>query len=753
MSAAWRLSLFVAIVVAILLAVLRVLEHAPAAVIPASDRSMFSAERAYAHLEDLLSENVPHPSGSAANDVIAQRIVAKLRAAGYEPEMQEGLKCSPLAPGCSVVRNIIAVRKGQDAKRAILVSSHYDSVPGSAAAADDGAGVAAMLEIAERMAGQESPLHDVVFLFADAEETGLRGAMLFADSHPLMERIAFVLNMEARGVSGPSLMFETGGNNAALVDAFADAVSRPVASSLLFEVYRRMPNNTDFTVYKQKGASGLNFAFSRGASLYHSERDDLAHLDKASLQHQGENVSAALQRLANTPLQDLTATTDATYFDVGGRALPRWPANWNPFLAAACLILVVITSVRSGGLRVRSVAWALLAVIALVLLVPASGWLLSWPLGVWPGVHPLDHPYPWPGRIALIVSSVVAAYLVAAGFSRRTDSPAMAAAVWIVTGLFALLAALTVPGATYFWLVPLLAYAVSAVVATATLKRESKPLLVATAVALTVAAYMALYHFLLLELVFSFQFAHAAAIPLIFLALPLLPLASECAKHERMRAVLSAGSALLIVAALAGYAMPTTTIDRPRGVNLLYVQDNAAAHWQIESFGDPEHDVLEAMKFDSIKQSTLRFGVLPTDAYRKPAPNRELIAPELVIDEDVERAGQRIVRGKVRSRRESYQLLIGLPAKSPVLSLHVDGQPLLQGASGDPRVVRFHGVGNSFVAFELTARAGAAVPIVVLDIGALDAAGEAAEMLSRRPDSAAPLHNGNQSIVMTHATL
>ena len=83
MKTRWGLPLFVVAVVAILLGVLRVLDRAPVSVVPASDRSTFSAERAFAHLQTLLAENVPHPSGSAANRVIADRIEAALRGAGY----------------------------------------------------------------------------------------------------------------------------------------------------------------------------------------------------------------------------------------------------------------------------------------------------------------------------------------------------------------------------------------------------------------------------------------------------------------------------------------------------------------------------------------------------------------------------------------------------------------------------------------------------------------------------------------------
>lgn len=244
----WSLPVLVVVALALVLFVLRGLEHAPAPIVPAADRTSFSAERAYAHLRDLIAENVPHPAGSPAQREIGNRIIARLEALGLAPQVQEGLQCSTLAPGCSQVRNIIGMRQGSRDGPAMMITAHYDSVPGSAAAADDGAGVAAMLEIADLLAHREPLQHDVIFLFADAEESGLRGAMHFASQHPLMKRVAFIVNLEARGVSGPGAMFETGAGNEALIGLFGEVVPRPAANSLLFEVYRRMPNSTDFTI-------------------------------------------------------------------------------------------------------------------------------------------------------------------------------------------------------------------------------------------------------------------------------------------------------------------------------------------------------------------------------------------------------------------------------------------------------------------------------------------------------------------------
>ncbi|MBV6422843.1 MAG: hypothetical protein NAOJABEB_00629 [Steroidobacteraceae bacterium] len=752
----WRGPVMLVVVIAALLAVLRVQDRAPDAGVAATNRQGFSGDRAFEILGSLLEDNVPHPAGSAANRVIADRIVARLRAAGYQPEIQQGFKCSTLAPGCSVVRNIIAVREGRDAREAVLVTAHYDSVPGSVAAADDGAGVAAMLEIAELIAARGPLLHDVVFLFADAEETGLRGAMLFADAHPLMRRVAFVLNMEARGVTGPGMMFETGADNRALVAAYARAVPRPVANSLLYEVYRHMPNNTDFTIYKRRGASGLNFAFSRGAALYHSERDDLAHLDRRSLQHQGESVFATLLRIADTPVGDLAAAGDATYFDIGGRVLPRWPAAWNAPLAGLGLLLVLLASLRhvprADG---RSIAGSLAALALLIVLVVSFGWLLSWPLGKWPGVHPLDHPHPWPGRIALIAASVLAPLVVVALLARRVTVGAMSSVVWVVMGLLALAVSLTVPGASFVFIVPLLVYGVLAVIEAFAMRSGHNLTWVAAPAAFVAASYLALYHFLQLDVMFNFDVAQAKVIPLLLLTLPLLPIALAHVQRHGSRALIGAGSALVVGAAAVAMAVPTHTVDRPRGVNLLYVQDDAhaSAQWQIQSFGEPGRALLDAMGFDAVKRPVLRLGVAPTDVYLKPATDRALATPVVEIDEDFERDGQRIVRGRVQSRRPTFQLGLAFAAHSPVLGLRIEGQPVLAGADDAPRIVGVHGVGGDPVAFELIATPRAALSVVAFDIGPLMADREGDAMLARRPADAAPLHAGNQSIVLHHLSL
>ena len=106
-----------------------------------------------------------------------------------------------------------------------------------------------------------------------------------------------MINFDARGNSGPSIMFETSEDNGWLIRQYAQAVSQPLATSLSMDVYRTMPNDTDLTVFKEAGMGGLNFAFGAGLAYYHTMEDTPENLDPRTLQHQGENALAAVRRL------------------------------------------------------------------------------------------------------------------------------------------------------------------------------------------------------------------------------------------------------------------------------------------------------------------------------------------------------------------------------------------------------------------------------------------------------------------------
>ena len=103
------------------------------------------------------------------------------------------------------------------------------------------------------------------------------GARLFVKNHPWAKNVGIALNFEARSSGGPSNMIvETNGGNKNLIKAFMEAdVTFPVASSLMYSIYKMLPNDTDSTVLRE-GADidGFFFAFIDDHYDYHTANDN-----------------------------------------------------------------------------------------------------------------------------------------------------------------------------------------------------------------------------------------------------------------------------------------------------------------------------------------------------------------------------------------------------------------------------------------------------------------------------------------------
>ncbi len=175
---------------------------------------------------------------------------------------------------CGTPVNVIAVLKGSSTDTdAVLLSTHYDSVAAGPGASDDGVGVATVLEIARILAAMPVPHRPIVLLLNEGEERGLLGALLFVREHALAKQVRAAVNLEARGTSGTSLMFETGTANAWAIGLYGAAVRRPVTNSIYYFGYKQLPNDTDFSVYKAASYQGFNFAYIGDVGRYHSPLD------------------------------------------------------------------------------------------------------------------------------------------------------------------------------------------------------------------------------------------------------------------------------------------------------------------------------------------------------------------------------------------------------------------------------------------------------------------------------------------------
>jgi hypothetical protein len=435
------------LVLSALLAAWRTSPSAEAPVSAPADR--FSAARAARTLGVVLGAGAPHPVGSAENAAVRDRIAAALRASGLVPELEEASVCGRYMT-CAKVVNIVARRPGRLERPALMLAAHYDSVPAGPGAADDGAGVATLLEVARALAREPLAEHPVIFLFDEGEEKGLLGAEAFVKHSRFSRDVGVVVNVEARGDEGPPLMFETSENNAELVRAYARSVPRPVTSSLFYAVYKRMPNDTDLSVFKAAGMQGLNLAPVGGVRNYHTAHDDLAHFDRGTLQQLGDTTLALTRELSNVIPRP--AGGDLVYFDFLAFRVLRWPLGATRFVfmgLAALVFAALALGARRGFFRwsrlVRRGWYWLLPPIAATFAVSS---LCKWKhLPGWPA-----HAEP----VALLaISTALAGVVAPLAFSSKTTpwEESSSALVWwtVLAGLLAF----AFPEASYLFLLPL----------------------------------------------------------------------------------------------------------------------------------------------------------------------------------------------------------------------------------------------------------------------------------------------------------
>lgn len=309
----------------------------------------FSAERAMADIQAITSYG-PHPTGSQANEQVKEYLVQRLESLGYTAEIHSEWVTQTSWNRDVLVKNIVAKLDGERPGPALMITAHYDSVYAGPGAMDDGAGVAALLQIAEALANREVR-NPVIFLLSDGEELRLLGARAFVAYSPLAEDVAVVLNLESRGASGMALLFETGEGNRELVRLYADAVERPAASSAYYPFYEQLPNLTDFTVYKEVGMTGYNLANVGTPKYYHTSLDNPDNVNGRTLQHLGDTAMALSLSLADADLESMKADGDSVFFDLFTRVLVHYPEGSALPLAILALAISLIAWSRLGAIQ------------------------------------------------------------------------------------------------------------------------------------------------------------------------------------------------------------------------------------------------------------------------------------------------------------------------------------------------------------------------------------------------------------------
>lgn len=682
----------------------------------------FSSARALKHLELIAAE--PHPSGSAAHKRVRDYLLNELSSLGLDAQVQEALAVNPrLAPlyAAARVQNVVALQRGSETGKAVMLAAHYDSVASSFGASDDGAAVAAILETVRALKAGSPLKRDLIVLFTDAEEDGLLGARAFVDEHPWAKNIGLVLNFEARGNGGPSYMFETSGDNARLVEELARAAPHVEANSLAREIYKLLPNDTDFSEFKRGGIAGMNFAYIGGITYYHTRLDTTANMDQGSLQHHGLYALSLARHFGNLG-SEYGGSSEAVYFKPLNGFFVSYSRMWViplTLLTAALLITVVVLGFRQklftasgiifgflAQLLTAAIAWGVATVLWLALRGKVGGWMYN------------AHLFAI-GFVVLTLGLFVALHIL---FRRKIRPHTLAAGamlLWLV-----LLTAVTIymPGASYLFAWPLLlgTLALAAVIS----DTRERPTWLYVVLMLCAAPTLLLWSQTLYQIYQAMTLnvigPLMAVVALVCgLLLPQFGLLSR----RQLWLIPATGTLLCIAFLVAGISSSKFDKERPKMNSIFYVMnaDTTQAVWaSVDEV--PDEWTSQYLVGNTVKGSLVDY--LPLN-YRgftiASAPSSSLEAPEAVLLDDVTTDGARTLRLHIRSRRRAPFVTVDVGPGTEIRRALLDDKPLA-GTPSEPRrdadigwALRYHAVGDDGFKLTLETAAGRPLKIRVTD--------------------------------------
>jgi len=726
----------------------------------------FSAARAMQFLGRVLTDEQPHPVGSAANDAVRARILAELTSLGYQPQVQTAQSCSDLGV-CASVSNVVARLDSSGdpsgSQDAVLLSSHYDSVPAGPGYSDDGTSVAAALEIARALKAMPAPLHPVIFLIDDGEEAGLLGARAFVDLHPWASQVRASVNLDARGTSGPSLMFETGPASEWAVNLYAHSARRPAVSSIFYTVYKLLPSDTDFTIFRAAGYQGLNFAYIGDVAHYHTPLDNSASVTPASLQHQGENGLGAVTALANSDLSG-PPQRDAVFFDVLGRKTIEWPAKRSlPFaLAIAVLLsLEIAWMIHRKSLTVAEflggfLGWlstmaitAVLALLLVYLLHLAGATPVAWV------AHPLSL------EICFWSLGVAVAMIHGVLLARKAGFWGLWSGAWAWFSLLSVLAAWLTPGVSYALLVPVGAAVLAGVSAFFGGNGEARGSLLAVLPPLIMAALVGFPFPLLLYPALGSASLIPIAVVSAWIMTAFVPLCIDLRNDSGFRGFAFVSSPVLAVAAAAFLATvaPAYSAKAPERVNIQYWEDADASQsrWIVQ----PESGRLpEPVRVAAVFRRLYR-GAFPWDwrpSFMTDAPDLDLPPPTFTILESTSAGDWRSYRTLLRSERGAPYAAVLFPPDAEVASVRVGDQPLSAGVAHARGILNgwsayaYAGMPSSGIEISFSLPAGKTVEVYAAD-KSYGLPEEGKFLVNSRPLTSTPSQDGDVTIVTRRVQL
>lgn len=432
----------------------------------------FSSDQALNYLKEVAKE--PHPIGSSANKKVRDYIVKHFQNINIPVEIQtkpvKDISGGEYAIklGAENVENIIAKIQGTSGDdNAILLTAHYDSEIETPGASDDGYGVVTIMEVARALKQMPAPKNTIYLVLTDGEEQGLLGASALQDRTDILDKVRVMLNFEARGNTGVPIMFETSSNDLKLAQLYKDTVPYPVAYSFASEVYKKMPNDTDFTELKVTKKLGYNFANMGGLETYHAAIDRVENSDEETIRHFGDYALPLVKKFMMMEEQEFQSLEDskgnAIYFPLMKKTLVVYSEKLVIPLMVVLLILTVATfffSFKKQVTQFKGFALSILATIGSLVSIFMFYFLLIrlltivFNVGIDEDGIVMFGTYDPLILTLLVILAIVLSFFLAKWISKKCGTVNFAISTQFLWILLAVITSLTFKGISYAFTIP-----------------------------------------------------------------------------------------------------------------------------------------------------------------------------------------------------------------------------------------------------------------------------------------------------------
>ena len=695
---------------------------------------VFSAERAMVHLAAIAQ--TPHPAGSAAHDAVEQYLIEQLTSMGLSPVVEATTGVSTTESGdvwAGRAQNIVARIPGTASSGALLLASHYDSVPTGPGAGDCGSCVVSVLETVRALQASAPLRNDVIVLLADAEEHDMLGAKAFMAEHPWAADVRVAINFEAIGTRGASMMNYVGPDSGELTSPVLKSLPHPLVSSFMSS----LGLGNDTVQYVAHGAAGYEFVIFGGVQSYHSQLDSVSRVDTGGIQQNGDNLLALARTLGE---RDLTTNPsgEQVFFNVTRGNAVHYPAGWA--LPLALVPVLLFAALMGVGLRRRNVTVGAMllgstsfvgGVVVAVVLVTLTEWMLSRIVPNF-GVFMGGSGYRDGLRLLAFVSLVALVMLAAHAWIRgRISALNLISGAMLVWALLAVATSILFTPVSYLFTFPLLgavlAFGLLLLTGAQPARADDWRSLLAVTVALIPAvlllAPVVIWGHAVITYVELPTRLPLAAVPVLFVALGLGLVVAFLPLPNRTWRWTAPGAAGLVTVGflIAAIAFSGFGTSQPRPDSVAYVLDADIGQAQWVSVGSGT-DAWTRQFFVNGSHSTT-FAPLPSElpdmklaARAADAPLVDLPAPVVTQTSNTARGSERTLTFHVTSPRHAPNMQLVLRSDSGIAGLSIDGKQARIGGgtgSGEPLTMQYYAVPTDGFDLEVVTNGAAPLRIAV----------------------------------------